>query len=55
MQTYRFTVQQALERGELCEVLSAFGGARRPFILLYPHARHVPQRVRAFIDFITRQ
>lgn len=55
MQTYRFTVQQALESGELCEVLSAFGGARRPFILLYPHARHVPQRVRAFIDFITRQ
>ncbi|MEE8875456.1 LysR family transcriptional regulator [Pseudomonas helleri] len=55
MQTYRFTVQQALERGELCEVLSAFGGARRPFILLYPHARHVPQRVRAFIDFITLQ
>lgn len=55
MQTYRFTVQQALERGELCEVLSAFGGARRPFILLYPHARHVPQRVRAFIDFITYQ
>ncbi|WP_314918197.1 LysR family transcriptional regulator [Pseudomonas helleri] len=55
MQTYRFTVQQALERGELCEVLSVFGGARRPFILLYPHARHVPQRVRAFIDFITRQ
>lgn len=55
MQTYRFTVQQALERGKLCEVLSAFGGARRPFILLYPHARHVPQRVRAFIDFITRQ
>ena len=55
MQTYRFTVQQALERGELCEVLSAFGGARRPFILLYPHARHVPQRVRAFIDFIAYQ
>ena len=55
MQTYRFTVQQALERGELCEVLSTFGGARRPFILLYPHARHMPQRVRAFIDFITRQ
>lgn len=47
-------MQQALESGELCEVLSAFGGARRPFILLYPHARHVPQRVRAFIDFMVQ-
>ncbi|MCU1729056.1 LysR family transcriptional regulator [Pseudomonas sp. 7P_10.2_Bac1] len=52
MQTYRFTVREQLERGDLCEVLSEFGGARRPFILLYPHARHVPQRVRAFIDFM---
>lgn len=53
MQTYRFCVQQELDRGDLVEVLSEFGGTRRPFILLYPHARHVPHRVRAFIDFMT--
>lgn len=53
MQTYRFTVQQELDRGELMEVLSTYAGARRPFILLYPHARHIPQRVRTFIDFLT--
>ena len=52
MQTYRFTVQQELERGDLIEVLREFGGTHRPFILLYPHARHVPQRVRALIDFL---
>ena len=52
MQTYRFTVQQALDSGDLVEVLREFGGTHRPFILLYPHARHVPQRVRAFIDFL---
>jgi len=51
MQAYRFTVQQELERGALVEVLSEFAGTR-PFMLLYPHARHVPQRVRAFIDFL---
>ncbi|QVM94760.1 MULTISPECIES: LysR family transcriptional regulator [unclassified Pseudomonas] len=52
MQAYRFTVQQELDRGQLQEVLAPYGGTSRPFILLYPHARHVPLRVRAFIDFL---
>nr|BFD41208.1 LysR family transcriptional regulator [Pseudomonas sp. FFPRI_1] len=55
MQVYRFTVQSELDSGELVEVLQAFGGRSRPFILLYPEARHVPQRVRVFIDFLLQQ
>ncbi|WP_448681544.1 LysR substrate-binding domain-containing protein [Pseudomonas nicosulfuronedens] len=52
MQAYRFTVQEELERGVLVEVLQDYGRTTRPFLLIYPHARHVPSRVRAFIEFM---
>ncbi|MNF07262.1 LysR substrate binding domain protein [compost metagenome] len=52
MQAYRFTVQDALANGELVEVLGEFGGTSRPFMLIYPQARHMPLRVRVFIDFL---
>lgn len=55
MQAYRFTVQDALDRGELVEVLSAYGGTSRPFMLIYPQARHMPLRVRVFIDFLVAE
>lgn len=51
-QTYRFIVEQELEEGTLVEVLQPFGGRSRPFTLLYPHGRHVPLRLRAFVDFL---
>jgi DNA-binding transcriptional LysR family regulator len=51
-QAYRFTVEPLLASGELVEVLQPFAGAARPFTLLYPHARHVPIRVRVFVDFL---
>ncbi len=51
-QAYRFTVQPLLANGELVEVLQPFSGASRPFTLLYPHASHVPIRVRVFVDFL---
>lgn len=51
-QAYRFTVQHLLASGELVEVLQPYAGASRPFTLLYPHARHVPIRVRVFVDFL---
>ncbi|MGN8277651.1 LysR substrate-binding domain-containing protein [Pseudomonas sp. SMV71] len=51
-QTYRFIVEQELADGRLVEVLQPFGGRSRPFTLLYPHGRYVPQRVRAFVDFL---
>jgi DNA-binding transcriptional LysR family regulator len=51
-QTYRFIVEQELADGRLVEVLQPFSGRSRPFTLLYPHGRYVPQRVRAFVDFL---
>ncbi|MDH4873966.1 LysR family transcriptional regulator [Pseudomonas sp. BN515] len=51
-QTYRFIVERELEEGSLVEVLQEFGGRSRPYTLLYPHGRHVPLRLRAFVDFL---
>ncbi|MFL9911031.1 LysR family transcriptional regulator [Paraburkholderia sp. RL17-337-BIB-A] len=51
-QTYRFVVEQDLETGGLVEVLPEFGGTSRPFVLLYPHKRHVSLRVRRFVEFL---
>lgn len=51
-QTYRFIVERQLASGELVEVLQPFAGRSRPFTLLYPHGRHVPIRVRVFVDFL---
>ncbi len=51
-QTYRFVVEQDLKSGALVELLPQHGGASRPFILLYPHARHLSLRVRTLVDFL---
>ena len=52
VQTYRYIVAEDIRRGTLIELMPQFGGTSRPFILLYPHARHLSQRVRAFVDFL---
>jgi DNA-binding transcriptional LysR family regulator len=51
-QTYRFVVEQDLADGTLKELLKPYGGTSRPFILLYPHGRHLSSRVRSFVDFL---
>ena len=51
-QTYRFIVERELAEGALVEVLRPFAGRSRPFTLLYPQGRHMPLRLRAFVDFI---
>ncbi|AJA15481.1 MULTISPECIES: LysR family transcriptional regulator [Pseudomonas] len=51
-QTYRFIVERELAEGSLVEVLRPFAGRSRPFTLLYPQGRHMPLRLRAFVDFI---
>ena len=51
-QAYRFVVDADLAAGRLTEVLMPFGGRSRPYNLLYPHARHVPLKVRAFVDHL---
>jgi DNA-binding transcriptional LysR family regulator len=54
-QTYRFIVDADLKAGRLVELLPQHGGRSRPFCLIYPHARHVALRVRAFVDFLVEQ
>jgi DNA-binding transcriptional LysR family regulator len=54
-QTYRFVVEEDLREGRLVEVLPQHGGRSRPFILLYPHARYLSSRVRAFVDFLVER
>ena len=54
-QTYRFVVEKELANGSLVEVLKPFAGRSRPYTLLYPDGRHVPLRMRVFIDFLMAQ
>lgn len=51
-QSYHFIAKEALERGELVEILRTAGGRSRPFSILYPQNRHMSARVRAFVDFL---
>jgi DNA-binding transcriptional LysR family regulator len=51
-QTYRFIVEQDIAGGTLKELLVPYGRCTRPFVLLYPHARHLSSRVRSFVDFL---
>ena len=53
--TYRYIVERDLADGALVELLPEHGGTSRPFILLYPHARHLSLRVRSFVDFLAQQ
>lgn len=55
VQTYRYIVEKDLKQGELVELMPQFGGTSRPFILLYPHARHLSLRVRTFVDFLVKE
>ena len=55
VQTYRFIVERDLADGTLVELLPQHGGTSRPFFLLYPHARHLPSRVRTFVNFLTEK
>lgn len=54
-QIYHFIAAPAVARGQLVEVLQAYGGRSRQFTLLYPQNRHLSARVRAFVDFIRRE
>jgi len=51
-QIYHFIADGAVRRGELAEVLQAYGGRARQFSILYPQNRHLSARVRAFVDFM---
>ncbi|WP_439887316.1 LysR family transcriptional regulator [Pseudomonas sp. MBLB4123] len=51
-QLMRFIVAEDLRAGRLLQVLQDHGGCSRPFSLIYPSGRHLPLRVRVFIDFL---
>lgn len=55
VQVCRFFVEEDLATGRLVEVLQKYRGRTRPFSLLYPSAKHVPQRVRLLIDFLLKE
>lgn len=47
-----FDVRAQLVAGELVEILPTQRAAPMPMTLLYPHRRHVPQRVRVFTAWL---
>jgi DNA-binding transcriptional LysR family regulator len=55
VQTHRFILRDDLRSGRLVEVLKQFGGRGRPFSAVYPAGRHMPLRLRAFIDFLVER
>ena len=54
-QIHRFIVKDDLANGSLVEVMRPFGGASRPFNILYPAHRHMPQPVRVLVDFLVEK
>lgn len=55
MQTYDFIVEEQLRQGSLVEILIPYKGCSRPFSLLYSRDRHMPIRVKTFIEFLVEQ
>lgn len=50
-----YQVAPLLNTGELHTVLEGFEDTPRPIHVVYPHARLLPARTRAFIDFIRQE
>ena len=55
VQAHRFIIEEDLRRGTLVEVLQPYAGRTRPFSIVYPATRHMPLRVRLFIDFLAER
>jgi DNA-binding transcriptional LysR family regulator len=51
-QIYHFIAAKAVERGELVEIMQAFGGRARAFSLIYPKQKHQSAKLRAFSAFL---
>lgn len=50
-----YQVAPFLQNGELDTVLEEFEDAPRPIHVVYPHARLLPTRTRAFIDWLRQE
>jgi LysR family transcriptional regulator for bpeEF and oprC len=52
VQTFAYAVDSLLRDGTLVEVLKEWRPSPYPFHVVYPHNRHVTQRLRVFIDWL---
>jgi DNA-binding transcriptional LysR family regulator len=48
-------VGPALKRGELCHLLPEYAFPQQGIYAVYPDTRHVPEKVRTFIDFLRQR
>lgn len=51
-QIYHFIARDAVERGELIEIMTPFAGRSRPFSLIYPKQKHQSAKLRAFSAYL---
>lgn len=54
IQSFNYTVQPHIECGELLPILEDWRPPAYPFHVLYPPNRHLSNRVRVFIDWMTQ-
>ncbi|MEN4918457.1 LysR family transcriptional regulator [Achromobacter spanius] len=52
VQTFTYAAGAALKSGALVEILKPWRPQPYPFHVVYPHNRHVTQRLRVFIDWL---
>lgn len=52
VQTFTYSLKPALASGKLVEILSAWRPAPYPFHVVYARYRHVPPRLRVFIEWL---
>lgn len=52
VQTFTYAAGAALKSGALVEILKPWRPRPYPFHVVYPHNRHVTQRLRVFIDWL---
>jgi DNA-binding transcriptional LysR family regulator len=54
IQSPRFMVRDALEKGELVEVLQHWHCEALPLYIVYPQTRHLSNKVRVFVDWLAK-
>ncbi|HID8085937.1 TPA: LysR substrate-binding domain-containing protein, partial [Serratia marcescens] len=54
-QRFQGTVLQELAQGQLVEVLPDYASEASGFFIYFPAGRHLPLKLRAFIDFMREQ
>ncbi len=54
VQSPRFMVREAVEKGDLVEVLSDWRCGSLPLYIVYPQTRHLSNKVRVFVDWLAK-